>query len=622
MERMSQELGGTVHSPDTSVTVRNGRYVLPVRSDMRRSVPGIIHDRSRTGQTVFVEPQSIVDDNNELKETEIEIEREKTRILESLSRLATSEAPRLREAYGSTVRIDSLLARARCALEWKCCHPVIDAGNRLNIVGGRHPILLKRLRTEGNEEDLVELDLEFRENEKTLLVSGPNAGGKTVMLKTLGLLVLMALCGLHVPARQGTVIPYPNGLFIDIGDEQSIEQDLSTFSSHVVRLIDILRRAGEDSLVLLDEVGVGTDPVEGTALARALLEELNDRSSRTIATTHYTQLKGLAGEEDGFVNGSLSFDPERLEPTFVFSKGLPGRSMGLAVARRLGLPPDVLDRATSYLDSKGVALEELLGELDALKRSLDRKVQDLEIREKRYARISQELKEKAQWYEQKLARMEEKLREESRKTYLTARRELEEEIGRVRESHARDDVVHRARRVLDEGLMRHARKQPGRESAEGKTPPDPGSYVRLVDMNIIGRVTGVQPERGEIDVEVGGKSLRVSLHRIEEVPGSGREREKGEKGGHGATSVTMDVDEQTDSLDLRGCTRDEVGFELSKCIDAALLHGLSIIRVIHGKGTGALREEVQRFIQQEKRVKNFRMGRPWEGGSGVTVIEV
>lgn len=622
LENMSRTIDSSGTSPDASVTIRNGRYVLPVRVDVRSRVSGIIHDKSRTGQTIFIEPQSIVDDNNELRETEIEIEREKTRILQSLSDLVSSQAPQFQEAFRSMAQLDSLLARARCATEWDCTSPVIDSGNRLRIVGGRHPVLLMRLRADDDEENLVELDLEFHESERTLLVSGPNAGGKTVMLKTIGLLVLMALCGLHIPAHSGTVIPYPNGLFVDIGDEQSIEHDLSTFSSHLVRLAAILRRSGENSLVLLDEIGVGTDPVEGIALARALLEELNKRSSRTIATTHYSQLKGLAREGNGFVNGSLSFDSEKLEPTFVFSKGLPGRSMGLAVARRTGLPEDVVERAKSYLDDEGVALEELLGELDALKRSLSEKMRDVEARETYFERASRELKEKTRHYEEKLSELEQNLHEETRRAYLSARRELEEAIEEVRKTRARDDVVHEARKVLDEGLRRHVPKDGERPSRGTEFVPEPGSYVRLIDMAIIGRVSEVFTDRDEVDVEVSGKLLRIPLDRIEKVQDSGGDRHVNESSRRGASLITMDVDDSTDSLDLRGCRRDEVFFELARGIDTALINGLSVIRVIHGKGTGALRDEVQQFIRQEKRVKNFRMGRPWEGGSGVTVIEV
>jgi DNA mismatch repair protein MutS2 len=440
------------------------------------------------------------------------------------------------------------------------------------------------------------------------------------MLKTVGLLTLMSLCGLHIPAGSGTVIPYPNGIYVDIGDEQSIENDLSTFSSHVVRLIEILQKAGRGTMVLLDEVGVGTDPVEGIAIARAILEDLNARDSRTIATTHYSQLKGLADGGTGIVNGSLSFDPEKLIPTFRFSKGLPGRSMGLSIGERLGLPVEIITIARSYLDEKGMALEDLLGELEKLKQSLVAKELELDRRNIQADKAVAELREQKKLYNQKSLEAARLAREESKQVYLKARRELEDAIRKIEGGKDRDRVIKEARRILDEGL-RSITPLAAKGSGRGTDYiPRTGDSVMLLDFDRVARVVGVSVDRGEVEVEMAGKCLKTSIDAVIPLDRDG-ENGSGLKEGK-SVSMDIDLEDQSDTVDIRGCTRDEVGFEISRAIDNTVLNGLTVLKVIHGKGTGVLRVEVSRVLVMDKRVKAYRMGKPWEGGSGVTIVEV
>jgi DNA mismatch repair protein MutS2 len=620
LEHLQRVLGDESVSPEATITLRNGRYVLPVLVRSRNRVPGIIHDKSRTGQTLFVEPNAVVELNNELREIEIEIERERERILAELSTRAVGGREELRDAYRSLLRFDSLAARARCAEAWDCTEPLVGSDIPLKIIGGKHPLLLKRALESGRPDTVVPLTLEFEAGERTVLVSGPNAGGKTVMLKTVGILVAMTLCGLHIPARKGTCIPLPRGLFVDIGDQQSIENDLSTFSSHVVRLVEILESAGPGSLVLLDEIGVGTDPVEGVAIARAVLEELTERDARTIATTHYGQLKALADRERRIVNGSLSFDPERLVPTFRFSKGLPGRSMGLAIGTRFGMPPSLIEKARSYADGGGMALEDLLGELEILRERLSREAGHMAEETRRHARAARELEEEKIRTEKEKVETLNAAREESREAYLKARRELEQAIANLSGSSDREAVVKEARRALETGLAGITR--PAAKSARQPQAftPRVGDTVLLPDLRRTGRVVSLMPERGEVEVEAAGKSLRIPVGEVAPLPNSespetGAQERKGDR-------IDMDIDESSDTLDIRGMRRDEVKYEVSRAIDGAVLGGLRILKIIHGKGDGILRDEVQRILAGEKRVTQFRMGRPWEGGSGVTIAEV
>lgn len=606
-------------SGEASITVRNGRYVLPVRIESKRKVKGIIHDKSRSGQTLFIEPSSVVELNNTLKELAMEIEREKIKVLQYLSSLVRDNRLNIRSAYSSLVKIDMVLAKARCSAAWDCSEPVLSSDGNLKIVEGRHPLLIKRLSDSGEKEKLVPLSLEFNEDERTLLVSGPNAGGKTVMLKTIGVLTLMSLCGLHIPARDGTIIPYPKGIFVDIGDEQSIENDLSTFSSHIVRLVGILEKAREGSLVLLDEIGVGTDPEEGVVIARAVLEELNRKNSRTIATTHYTQLKGMANKSNGIVNGSLSFDPEKLSPTFQFSKGLPGRSMGLIIGERLGLGKQIVTRARSYLDSRGLALENLIGELESLKRRLAEKEAEFEKKAMEADRIAQALVEAKKRYNALTEDAINRANRESREAYLSARRELEDAITRLTEGKVRDSIIGEARRRLEEGLRRFSRKEVPRKAGEFEYVPQPGEMVLLSDLEKEARVVGIFMDKGEVEIELAGRYIRAPLKAITPL---GLNRGDGPKGDEIRIAKATRFEDHADKIDIRGCSRDEAGFEVSRAIDTAVLNGLTVLKVIHGKGMGVLREEVRKVLRMDKRVKGFRMGKPWEGGSGVTIVEV
>ena len=626
VERLSayvSQLPSHFQVPDASVTVRDGRYVIPVRREGRGEVGGIVHDESATGATLFVEPPLAVEMMNRLRELEAEEAREVLRILRELTDRLRPLQPELLASLDALVALDALYARARYARRAGAHRPrILSAGTEdYEVVRGYHPLLLARAAA------VVPFDLRMDPGERTLLISGPNTGGKTVLLKAIGLISLMAQSGIVPPVAEGTRLPVFREVFADIGDEQSIEASLSTFSAHLKNLGEALAGADWQSLVLTDEAGSGTDPVEGGALASAVLVELTRRSCFTVATTHLGQLKLLATQERGIVNASLQFDADRLEPTYRLVKGVPGRSYGLAIARRLGLPQNVLETAEATLPQGERDIARLLLELEAKEQRLDQQTLETERLQRETARLRDELEEREIGLKQREKDAERRARQQARDLLLKARAEVEAAIAEVRqaaETAQLDEVARAARRRVEEAALRQKERAPrerGRQSAAKSTARrreavDLAAGVR-VRIESLGR-TGIVVEMrdGKAMVEAGSIRLNLPVDDLTPLPPGDQQPERPR-----STGFYTHTSEARSEIDLRGMRPDEVETLLGRAIDDAILSGLPSFRIIHGKGTGVLRAHVRDLLKNDRRVVTARPGELFEGGTGVTVVE-
>lgn len=611
---------------DASVTVREGRYVIPLRREGRGEVGGIVHDESGTGATIFVEPPVAIELMNELRDLERDEQREVRRIVRELTGRLRPLANPLRGAQDALVELDTLHARARIATAWRGHVPTVHpAGTRsLRLVGARHPLLL------ASESEVVPYDLELSDDERTLIVSGPNTGGKSVFLKALGLLAALTQCGIVAPLAAGSELPVFDDIFADIGDEQSIAESLSTFSAHLENLREIVASAGPGSLVLMDEMGTGTDPTEGAALARAILEALTERGALSVATSHLGALKTLDDAGSGVVNASLQFDAERMQPTYRLVKGRPGRSYGLAIARRAGFPAPLLDRAQALVDDGAASLEDLLERLERREREASELQARLAAEVAEAESRGREVREREREVEVREQTLERQAREDARRFLLEAREEVEQAILEVRT--ARDDelerAAHEARRRVEGAARDQKRRAPGvHDPKRAPVSLEVGQRVRLPGgSGSKGTVAGVEGDRAT--VEVGGLRMELPVAELEPIAAAGnggaaagadgstetaRRRERGWSG---------DLPEGRYEIDLRGLRVDEVDLELGRGIDGAQLADLVEVRVVHGKGTGAVRGRVQELLRKDARVDDFRLGGPGEGGSGVTVVRL
>ena len=625
LEKFIKTLPDRIVVGDASVTIRDGRYVIPVRREGKGEVGGVVMDESATGQTLFMEPPLAQQLMNELKGLERDEQREINRILREKTEALRPSLPLLEGAQEALVVYDALLARARAALEWRGRAPELlpPESRELEILEGRHPLLLAR-----GEGQVVPFHLALTDPERAVVVSGPNTGGKSVFLKALGLMAVLSQSGIVPPVGKGTRLPIFTNVFADIGDEQSISESLSTFSAHLGNLLEIVREADAGSLVLIDEMGTGTDPQEGAALSRAILERMVERGTLTVVTSHLGALKRLDGPGTGIVNASLQFDPDRIEPTYQLQKGRPGRSYGLAIARRLGFPPDLLDQAESHVPKDEARMEDLLATLERKEKEASTLVESLAREKARAQRLKEELGAREEELRSRERTAEERAREEARQLLLSAREEVEEAIREVRsvarngtvEEEVLDDATHRARRKVEEAAQRQ------RERREELTEPLPerefslGDRVSLPGSGANGTVVEVRD--GRVTVETGGLRLRLPAG---ELAYKGISRETGKAPTQNLQRVASDWQgpeaEARTEVDLRGMRVAEVGLALDRAVDQAILGGLSEIRVIHGKGTGALRQRVSELLNQDGRVQEYRMGLPTEGGAGVTMVK-
>jgi DNA mismatch repair protein MutS2 len=606
------DLPERVRVADASVGIRNGRYVVPVRREGKKDIGGIVHDESHSGATLFVEPPMAIELTNELRRLEREETREIHRILSDLTGTLRPLHPALRASWGALVDFDSLAARAKAANDWGAYPPQLTHESEgWSIVGGRHPLLL-----ESSDGPVVPFDLTMEPGERILVVSGPNTGGKSVFLKAVGLIASLTQSGIVPPVEEGTRLPVFDSMFADIGDEQSIAESLSTFSAHLMIWKEVVEGAGSGSLVLLDEMGTGTDPAEGAALSRALIEHLSDVGAAAVVTSHLGALKRLDTSGSGVVNASLQFDPDEMRPTFELVKGRPGRSYGLATAHRLGLPAAVLDRAEAHVEGGDASMEDLLERLEKKEKEARELVEALgrERAETAGLRANVEARES----DLRTAEREagQKAREEARSILMEARQEVEDAIREVREVSSAEELertARKARRRVEEAARRQKELRPdGRRSATAVA-LSPGDRVRLLDGGLKGVVVEVRDDRAVVDVS----GIRMKVHRadLELVDGGDGAPERPS----GSVAWTAPDGPVHTEVDLRGFRVDEVDQALLRSIDAAILSDLVELRIIHGKGTGAVRARVTALLEDDGRVATFRVGARSEGGGGVTV---
>jgi len=596
------------------VTIRNGRYVLPVKQEFRQYIPGIVHDQSASGATLFIEPMAVVELNNKLRRVEAEIKEEIERILTELSRQVGEAAAGILANQEILARLDLAFAKARYRLSIGGAEPVLNTRGFIRLLQARHPLL---------EGEVVPIDLELGGDFHVLIITGPNTGGKTVSLKTTGLLTLMAQAGLHIPASSGSEMAVFTGIYSDIGDEQSIEQSLSTFSSHMSNIVPIMEAAqDQNSLVLLDELGAGTDPAEGAALATAILKTLHSRGVRTVATTHYSELKIFAYNTPGVENASVDFDPRTLRPTYRLLTGVPGQSNAFVIAARLGLEKAIIEEAQQLVAPGTRNLEELLGQIAEEKR-------ELEAEREKTARLRLALEKKEKEYTEKLGRFEgerasllREAREEARNLIRETRREMENLLRRLREAAPEDqsEIANEARRQLA-GRLAEIPEEAGL-FVGGGSPGEilPGKTVRLPHLEQEGVVLEVKNGQAQVQVE-GGLRVWVPCAGLAEVSRAPERQGRGEKGGIKRSAVSKSATISS-RLDLRGMNVEEALETVDKYLDEAFLAGLPSAVLIHGKGTGALRSAVTQFLSEHPQVKSYRLGGIGEGGLGVTVVEL
>ncbi len=636
LERFLEGLPDRTRVADASVTIRSGRYCVPVRREGRSEVGGIIHDESATHQTLFVEPSVAIQSMNRIRELELDESREVNRILRALTELVRPHADEMRVSLDVLAEIDSLFARARYALSHGGARPEMldsDSTSEYRVVGGSHPLLL------AGDEPVIPFDLSVAADERVILISGPNAGGKTVLLKAIGLISALAQSGIVPPVRPGTRLPVFRRLFAVVGDEQSIEASLSTFSAHVAHLRSILEEANSASLILIDEVGANTDPAEGAALAAAVLLQLAGSARLTVATTHLGALKALAEENSSVVNASLQFDAAALRPSFLLRRDRPGRSYALEIAERLGLPPAVLAEARARLSTDVRAVEDLLASLEQRELELQRLTGETGADRRAAATLRAEL-------ETRLAEVQDReraLKREGQRSVeaylLAARKEVEAAIGRLEAEYvtsaasespgeARGTAASRARAAVEAALREtRALDETGRRESAGEdaivVPVAVGDVVRMRSLQGTGRVIEVRGSK--VVIETGGVRLTIPSSEVLTVPGSEIPRTGSSATGVGAINSSTGSRprfEPASEIDLRGLRAEEVAGVLLPAIDAAVVSALGQMRVIHGKGTGVLRQVVNELIGGDTRVSGSRIGTAEEGGSGVTIIEI
>lgn len=604
---------------DSIVTMREGRYVVPVKQENRGSVPGIVHDMSSSGATVFIEPMAVVKLNNELRELELKEREEIERILKELSALVGEDAEGILKNQNILQEIDFIFAKGKLALDMKATKPILNENGYINIKKGRHPLL--------DEKEVVPIDVYLGKDFNSLIITGPNTGGKTVTLKTVGLLTLMAQSGIHIPADFNSEIGVFNQVFADIGDEQSIEQSLSTFSSHMVNIVDILEKVEYNSLVLFDELGAGTDPTEGAALAMSILDHLLKLNVRTIATTHYSQLKLYALTTEGVNNASVEFSVETLSPTYKLLIGVPGKSNAFEISTRLGLQDYIIDYARDLISKENIEFEDVLQAMEEDRIVAEKNRQESEKYRLEVERLKEDLSKERDKTKEMRDKILSKAKEEARNILRTAKDDADSIVGELREISS--EIEKDRNRKIQEAKDKLKSKLEKRESEVSKDvlnvksnkPPKNlkvGETVEVLTFNQKGTVIDSPDENGNVRVQVGIMKINAHISTLKRATSEAKEK------AHVSTKKIMSSKSKNikSEIDLRGRNLDEAFLELDKYLDDAYLAGLKEINIIHGKGTGVLRSGIQGYLKSHRNVKAHRLGAIGEGGDGVTVVEM
>ena len=610
-----------VHLQDSIITMRNGRYCVPVKAEHRNRILGMIHDQSSSGSTLFVEPLAIVNLNNQLKELAAQEQAEIDRILAGLSEQAGYERETIADNGKRLVELDFIFAKAAYAKTYRGTEPLFNEDGIVAIRQGRHPLL--------DQNQVVPVDLALGDAFSMLIVTGPNTGGKTVSLKTLGLFTLMGQAGLHIPAADGSRLAVFDQVYADIGDEQSIEMNLSTFSSHMTGIVAIIRKATPRSLVLFDELCGGTDPVEGAALAIAILDQLHKKGIRTMATTHYSELKHFALATPGIENGCCEFDMETLSPTYRLIIGIPGKSNAFAISGKLGLPASIIEEARAQISTANQDFEKMVADLEKKTKEVEEDKKVIERTRGQIELLKAKLDEKQENIQEKRKAMLDQAREEARQILQEAKDTADRTIRRFQQANAAlDKEMAReleAERSAIGGRVKALQGQMGvtaRKSGQSNRPEDfhIGDPVFVTSMNVEGTVSTLPNSRGEMYVQMGPLRSMIHMSDLERLERSGTE-DKGKKekkvsytGSFGKAATVRP------EINLIGYRVDEALAELEKFLDDAYLSHLTQVTVIHGRGTGALRKAVQGFLKKQKYVESFRAGTYGEGENGVTIV--
>lgn len=624
-EKVREKLNSMIRSStyqqylqDPIITMRNGRFVIPVKQEYRKQIPGLIHDQSGSGQTLFIEPAAVVELGNTFKKL---LAQERDEIERILSELTAMVAPYGEDIYNALIllgEIDLRFAKAQLARDMNAVRPEMNDELRIRIVRGRHPLL--------DKAKAVPIDIWLGEDFKTLIITGPNTGGKTVTLKTVGLFTLMAQAGMFVPADVGTRLGVFKNVYADIGDEQSIEQSLSTFSSHMTRLVGILKNADDKSLVLLDELGAGTDPIEGAALAMSILETLYGRRSTTLATTHYSEIKAFALARDGMENASMEFDIDKLCPTYRLFIGIPGKSNAFEISKRLGLDDDVIDRAKQFLKGEDVRFEDVISGAESQRRIAEQERKLAEQARTELDALRAEVEKEKKKLEETKKGYQAKAREDARRVVADTKREMERIIVQIRsmksinQSEA-DRVIQASRDAVRE--RENALVEPEEKVVDMSVAPksvNPGDEVRIVSLENKKATVLKKPDaKGDVLVQAGIMKIAV---RLDDLRLLNEPAKKGPQTDAAAGKVTLGDKSVGLSIDVRGKLVDEAIIEVDRYLENAAMNGLNEVMIIHGKGTGALRAGIQSYLKTHRLVESFRQGAYGEGDAGVTAVTI
>ena len=606
---------------DYVITSRQGRYCLPVKAEYKSQVPGMVHDQSATGSTIFIEPAAVVKLNNDIRELELKEEAEIQVILADLSAQAAEYTEQIATDYKVLVKLDFIFAKAQLARNWHCTAPVMNTEHYTNIKQGRHPLI--------DPEKVVPIDINLGKDFNLLIITGPNTGGKTVSLKTVGLLTLMAQAGLYIPALDHSQIGIFNNIFADIGDEQSIEQSLSTFSSHMTNTIHILKNATSDSLILFDEIGAGTDPTEGAALAISILNDLHQRGITTMATTHYSEIKIYALTTPGVENACCEFDVASLKPTYRLLIGVPGKSNAFAISKRLGLPEYLIDDAARRMDAEDIHFEDIISDLETSRATIRKEQEEIARYKKEITDLKAELKTKQQRLDERTDKIIKKANQEAAEILKEAKEYADETIKTMNKHGLSVKELEKQRTAVRDKINNSQEKlavkaaPPKAHKASDISEFKEGIYVRILSMNLTGTVVGTPNTKGEVTVAVGSLTTKAKINNLEIITDYKEpEESKSGKSSTGQGRIKMSKSASiSPEINLLGCTVDEAVARLDKYLDDAYISKLSQVRIVHGKGTGALRAGITAYLKGIPYIKNFRLGEAGEGDAGVTIVE-
>ena len=625
-ERIRTELNSMLNGSDRTylqeavITTRGGRYCIPVKAEYKSQVPGMVHDQSKAGSTFFIEPMSVVRLNNEIREYEVKESEEIAKILASLSAMAGNYTTELDADYDILSQLDFIFAKAKLSFEYKGSEPIMNTRGYINIRKGRHPLI--------DSHKVVPIDVSIGDEYSELIITGPNTGGKTVTLKTIGLFSLLGQSGLHIPAADNSELTVFNDIFADIGDEQSIEQSLSTFSSHMKNIIEILAKADSNSLVLFDELCAGTDPTEGAALAISILTSLHKLRVTTVATTHYSELKIFALSTEGVQNACCEFDVATLAPTYRLLIGIPGKSNAFAISGKLGLPQYIIDDAKKSLASEDVAFEDVISDLEKSRVTIEREKLELEEYKKEVEGLKNQLKAKNERLDERSDNILQKAREEASAILREAKETADDAIRKLNKANAAGMSVtelEKQRQRIKDNINKVDKGRVLKSQAPARQHKASdfhiGDRVHVASLNLDGTVHTLPNQKGELNVTIGIMNYNVNMSDltiIEEASEMRKLKQKSSGIGKLKMSKTASISPE---INLIGMTSDEAIMTLDKYLDDAFLSHISPVRIVHGKGSGILRNAVHNYLKRQKHVKSFRLGSFGEGDYGVTIVE-